>query len=347
MNIGVYVKGDHLYFSFLLAGLERLHHQGFCSLKYIYPWDNVFRSNGSSIILSMNLLGEGNCSKNICFDFSDSNDSVSDEALEYHDLYYKRSYNARQYAFKPLLLQNKIKPFGPVFPCKYSPFSRAMRNLTAGSLLYKNEPFNFKSMIGQFYNYQNLPHLADYENPVPSASKAYVLFQTRAWNPGNYENWREINDSRLQVIRALKAHFKDRFIGGFVPDTFSRRHYSDSLTVFPSSRRAYVNLMKESLICVYTRGLFDSPAFKLGEYLAAGRCIVAEPLINQLPEPLQEDLHYLPFATAEQCVAQCIQLDQDRSLANRMMNNNAAYYHDHVEPSRQLRRAIEMAFTKS
>lgn len=346
VDVTVYVKGNHFFFSFLYAGLERLQKKRFCSVRYIYPWNKEFRPSESDMLLSLNVADGADIKKRICFDLSDFSNTIYQEALVFHDFYFKRNYFAKNYIHLPEQLRKKILPFGLVFACKYNYGFRAFLNLLAGFSPNKSEKIRFKTKVGQWYNYLKFPDILDYESRSTLSETGTILFQTRAWNPHNHEYWQAVNESRLQVINALKAHFKERFIGGFVPDRFSRRHYPDAITSFKTSRIDYIQLVQKASICVYTHGLFHSPAFKLGEYLASGRCVVAEPLVNELPMPLIDGHHFLSFATADECVAKCELLLQNKSMINQMMHRNSVFYQEYVEPSRQLARAIEIAMAE-
>jgi len=343
IQVDVFVKGDHFFFTFVYAGLERLQRQGLYAIKYIYPWDRDFKSSPSNMILSLQVTTEQEKKRTMCIDMFDCNDRICEEALNEHDLYFKRNYNADKYNAWAKDKKNKIKPFGLVFACKYSKGPRALLNLLSGFSPNKNERIPFKTRIGQWVNYFKFPVLSDYESKFNLPGRNIILFQTRAWNPDNYVNWQEVNESRLNIIRALKRHFRDRFVGGFIPDHFSKQHYPDAITSFRSSRRAYVELLKQSKICIYTHGLFDSNAFKLGEYLACARCIVAQPMVNVLPVPLQDGVNYLSFTSTDECITKCERLLDNHDLANEMVQVNATYYWRHVEPSTQMDRAIKMA----
>ena len=98
------------------------------------------------------------------------------------------------------------------------------------------------------------------------------------------------------------------------------------------------------MIGIYTRGLHHSLAFKLGEYLASSKCIVTEPLRNELPSPLVPGKNYLEFSTPQECMQRCEQLLDDHDLANQMRRNNWEYYQREVRPDRHVLRCLERAF---
>jgi hypothetical protein len=335
----VHAGGNHLYMTFLYAGLYRLQHQNRIRLAFVKPDHTAKPSSG--LLLSMQVVDDRSRSI-ICFDMADATAITIDDPPDF-DFLFKRSFTKA--ALNAPGKDKRIYPFGLIFPCRYAARWRAIWNLYVSTLGAGKVEGSVKHRLGQWYNYWRLPELAAYENGAEKPGEGYILYQTRAWNPANYENWQEINQSRLKVIRALQSRFKERFVGGFMPDAFAVRHYSDAITTFPSSRKRYVELIKKAQVCVYTAGLFDSPAFKMGEYLASGRCIVAEPLANELPEPLQAGRHYLPFQSADECLQQCERLLQDSEMAQAMQHNNVAYYREHVEPSRQMERVLNIVMT--
>ena len=101
--------------------------------------------------------------------------------------------------------------------------------------------------------------------------------------------------------------------------------------------------MQTSMISVYSSGLDNCIAFKLADMLAAGCAIVSEPIRPQLPVPLVDGVNFLPFTTAEECVAQCRHLLDDPDVAERMRKANAAYYRDNVRPDRMAANLLDRA----
>ena len=141
-----------------------------------------------------------------------------------------------------------------------------------------------------------------------------------------------MNQERIALVKTLRAEFGEQFIGGVVADPFARQLCPDVLADRNIYRSSYLELAKQCIVGVYSRGLHHSLAFKLSEYLAAGLCIVSEPLKHQLPVPLEAGTHYLPFTTHAECVAHCRRLLTDAEEASRMREANQAYYRKWVEP---------------
>ncbi len=103
-------------------------------------------------------------------------------------------------------------------------------------------------------------------------------------------------------------------------------------------------MIRKTTVAVYTRGLHDSLAFKLAEYLAAGVCIVSDPFKHRLPVDLVPGVHYLPFTTHDECIRQCRRLLDNPTEAQRMRAANVRYYRDWVEPQAHIRDLLARAF---
>jgi hypothetical protein len=144
----------------------------------------------------------------------------------------------------------------------------------------------------------------------------------------------------------MRAEFGDRTIGGVVADSYARQFYPDVLAENNTHRFLYLRLLKKSAVAIYTRGLHQSLAFKLAEYLAAGLCIVSEPLLHELPVPLEAGVHYLPFTTHEECIRQCRWLLDNPAEAAAIRKANVCYYQRYVEPQSHVRLLLDRAFPK-
>jgi hypothetical protein len=136
----------------------------------------------------------------------------------------------------------------------------------------------------------------------------------------------------------------DQFVGGFVPDAYARQHYPDCVAPEKLDQNAYMQLVRSSRICIYSRGLRDSPAFKLGEYLAGSRCIVSQRFKTELSAPLEDGRDVLFFDTAEELVEKCRLLLNDTELQQRLSKGARTYYQQHVKPRQRVLQIFREAF---
>ena len=101
--------------------------------------------------------------------------------------------------------------------------------------------------------------------------------------------------------------------------------------------------MKRSAVCVASAGLHGSTGGKFGEYAAAGRAIVSEPLRYTVPGPFAAGENYLEYTTPEECVEQVRFLLAHPEKIRAMQENNRAYTRDWLTPERLIRNTLETA----
>ena len=286
----------------------------------------------------------------VAFELYDRSDVFVMGALTQADVYFKRNYYQPDLGNLPSELRGKIRPFGLNYPCHTAESLRATLSRVAAdySMRFLRSPLATARMIHRLELYYFLvgPDVSAFEYSPDQAVQRRVHFQTRAWDqeslgPDSHE---EVNRPRVELSRLLRKRFGNSFLGGIVPTDFARRYCPNDLSNEPTRRPKYVARSKAAMIGIYTRGLHHSLAFKLGEYLASSKCIVTEPLRNELPSPLVRGENYLEFSTPQECMQRCEQLLDDPDLANQMRRNNWEYYQREVRPDRHILRCLERAF---
>lgn len=350
IHVTAYADGNPYHLSYVFAGLYELVQQKQIKLKVTYPWS--FSKNKPSpgditlwLILKDDLT---NLSRKVVFDLHDKSDKYIVPRLEQCDIYFKRSYYKPDVEKLPPNLRKKVLPFGLNYACRSAyettPFFRMLGYYFAHRFNILKPTVSIKHLYYSLYLLKQTyssPRVADFEYALGEELKPIIFFQTRVW--GQHEsddNWIELNEGRVSVIRALKGAFGDRFVGGLIPTEVAIKYYSDCLTPLKTDRHSFIELSKRSLIGIYTRGISHSLAWKLPEYLAAAKCIVSEPLRNQIPLPLEPKKNYLEYHSPEECVEACGRLLDDSRLANQMRMNNYAYYQAEVKPSAHILKCL-------
>jgi Glycosyl transferases group 1 len=319
----------------VFEGLQRLHRRGEVVLS-------VRARSGKALWPRVVLLIARDSSgqeREIAVDVSDQRELFDAAALERADIYFKRSFWPDSLRSLSGDLSTKIQPFGLNNPAISLGTSRRVlrARLHAG-----------RSLAGLAVDARQLlalPEPRAFEAGADEPTEPLVLFQTRVW-PEHDSATAALNERRAALVRALRTVFGPRFVGGLVPSAVAKERFGDLITELPYDMRSYPRVVRGPLIGVYSRGLHDSVAFKFSEYLAASRCIVAEPPEAKLPQPLVEGTHYLGFDTVEECVSRCERLLRDPSAAEEMRRANAAYYRRQVEPAAHLLRILEQAFSR-
>ena len=95
-----------------------------------------------------------------------------------------------------------------------------------------------------------------------------------------------------------------------------------------TKREAYLQVIKEHNICIATTGLHNSISWKFGEYVAASRAILSEPLIYELPGNFENSKNYLSFNNEDELLNGTYSLLKNKDELFDMMNNNFHYYNN-------------------
>lgn len=289
----------------------------------------------------------------ICVDISDRSDLFCLKSLELVDVYFKRNYWTKSTAALPHSLAAKVQPAGVTFGC-YIPGSRG--------LLVKSA---FMSFIGRFNARHKFPAknsvkrlLSDldqircflprfaWERSPDDQVIPRIVFQTRVWR-GHLKSEldrTDVNESRISLTRALRDSFGFEDTVGLLDSPSSRELAPDAILSRKVTRAEYAHQLRTSLIAVNSHGLDGSAGFKVAEALAAGCAIVSEPLKVQLPVPFEAGVHYLPYDTPEQCVAQCRYLLNNPVIAEEMRATNLDYYRKYVSPPSLARQLLGRVF---
>ncbi len=188
-------------------------------------------------------------------------------------------------------------------------------------------------------------NISRFEN-FEKASENSIMFQTRCFLHENDKDVMQIHQQRYHLIKLLRRNFPDRFFGGFIPSKIAIEKYSDALTNVPTAPEEYLGAMKKAKIVIYTRGLANSPAWKMAEYLSQGKVIIAEPLTTELPVPLTEGKELLYFQNDTELIEKIKMVMEDGSLAARLSKNARIYFEKHVHPVQNTKRILELMLNK-
>ncbi|HEY0356928.1 MAG TPA: glycosyltransferase [Mycobacteriales bacterium] len=253
---------------------------------------------------------------------------------------FKRSFDAAQHAASPHAA--RIHPLGLVY------------NVTARRPYLRELPP--RQVVKRGLRADLTPYWWRFEDVPRPVRDPRVLFAARAWDPGGEpgehlgdralarDDREPLNELRATCVRRLRREFGGAFTGGLAPTPYARAAFPDC--VAPRSvtaRPAFLALVRQADVCVATRGLFGSNGFKLGEYVAAAKAVVSEPLQYAVPGDFRPGRNYLGFADADECVEQVAALVADPGRAYAMKTANYRYYHEYVRPDRMVLKTLMVA----
>jgi hypothetical protein len=344
------------HLSQLYTGFFLLHTRGVIAIKQLCIADNAFdksrpqhlraaRRAHLSVILNDDLK--------VHYDTHDSIE-VDADCLANCDFYFKRSFAADYVATNFPQQQHKLFPLGLNY------------HLLADSLDYfaLQRAWKLKGSLREFTH--SLVDILDTKNllkgnPRPKTLHALpnhtlpprVLFLVTAYDPHDdpersVEKVKErmsINETRAECIRLLRKELGDTFFGGFVRKPFTERNYPELLISDDFTRKGnYLKTLTAFPICVASNGLHGSIGWKMAEYVAAAKSIVAEKLNYQVPGDFLAGDNYLEFSTPEECVVQCLNLIANQALRNEIMAKNAIYYRSYLEPAALVLNTLRKTF---
>jgi len=265
------------------------------------------------------------------------------------DFYFKRSYKS---CLNDIAASN----------CSYHPLGFNYnvipdRKLTRDSLLYTLGRFKEpKKVYRDIVNYK-VEHLtaSDYEFIPKVNPENKILFLCRLWEFEKYDSApifqsqiEAINELRIASIRACKEAFGERFIGGVYDNSTSHKYAPDLIVPNEYTHKLkFLDLIKSSNICIGTTGLHNSIGWKMGEYVAASRAIISEPLHYELPGDFEEGTNYLKFENTDELTSQIDILLCDKRKMTDMMVANHKYYNSYLKPEKLVLNTLHQVLSGS
>ncbi|MDO4801914.1 MAG: hypothetical protein Q4A15_07080 [Prevotellaceae bacterium] len=320
----------------IMAGLSDLQHQGRIRLKM----DNCRLGMAAFVRVRW-------CGKTVVFDTQDGylNLGRSSEFLKDCDFYFKRSFDRR-------LNKEHFKDLAS----KCHPLWLNYMVMMPGSLYCGQDNGSMCGVKG-FVKYVLGMRSAEYftcdkfeEEPVFKNSKDLrILFLTRLWSsntedPKRKEFLREINETRIGLIRALRKRYGAHFCGGLRKSDLAMQLAPDLIVTYRmSNRRNFLRLLHEHDICIASTGLHNSIGWKLAEYVAASKAIVSERLHYEVTGDFGPNKNYLEYWDVSQALFAVERLMSNPEQVYRMKLENWRYYMECLRPDAIVWNALKIA----
>jgi hypothetical protein len=353
-EITIYPNTIAPWFSQVYAGLFDLQQSGKARVSISTQFDRSELMDAKSLALDVKEL-RSNKNISILIDLNDNRNFALPDAIDWFDVIVKRSYYQPEIDKLPERMRNKIIPYGINYNCgsasipivQLFTYHHLLRlRLLGGPKTNRYKPWFSMQHQLRFLFYlgrNNLSlHEPDFMATPDWPTKYSIFFITRLFKSG--QGLTEFSWQRIELVKALKKEFGSRFHGGIVRTELAERHCPKELLFTKISRRQFTKTLKESDIAVCTLGVGQSNPWKLGEAMAAARCIVSEPLLFKLPTPLQEEINIKTFNTVDDCLAACEELVRNPRLIKQMKENNRDYYQQYIKAERLLERVLVDSF---
>jgi hypothetical protein len=339
VEVEVHPHPSFTHLAYVLTGLATLARAGRLCLE-------AARGDPRShpLVLRCRVEGDQGSERRVVFDMLDRSNEWDLPGLDRADVYFKRSFHRPDVDRLGPDRAGRVEPFGMDFLVRSPESTRWMlRHAVLPELLASVRPPRprLADRLVDYRSFVGCPGVDEFEVPPEVPAAARIVFQTRVWSRGELGPESEaINDQRVLMLRALRREFGPRFSGGLVPTPLARERWPAELSDAPTRRRDHIRWVQSALVAVYTRGLHHSTAFKLPEYLAASRCVVAEPVRNALPQPLVPGEHFLEFRTPAECVERCAAVLASPELRDRLRRRAWDYWRAEGRPEVRIERCL-------
>ena len=200
-----------------------------------------------------------------------------------------------------------------------------------------------RATASAFRSFGDIATVASLE--APPGGDTTVLFQVRCWEPhegGDPADRHQVNDARAAMIRRLRHEFGPRFSGGFQRRPYAVERYADCVTDLPDDQPSYLALVRNAGVVVATTGLHGSLPWKLAEYTAMSRAVVAEANANAVPS--SHDGVFDVYRSVDECVERCTALLSDEALRRERQEASRRLWREHVRPDRLVQTRLEETF---
>ena len=318
MKVIVDPRSNYPYCSFYLFGLERI--VGYRNIVYSL---NPFRDLNDFGDMRF-IIKDGDKQTKYFIHMNDSY-HILEQDYEWSDVY--GCVNAN-FTHCPKEKYPKLVSLVPSFGIRYeSTFSKAMLNTMmilfpvwkyvqkkkewnkATQSMECNRMLNIKHYFTRRYKaWKNRLPLSAYDNEIKSEDN-YIFFLSTLWYSDDWnQNDKTVNLRRAHYVRVCKSIPGVTFEGGLLGDAFSSNQlFAD---VYTDKRETFANWLEKTKRSAF---VFNTPAFwnchgwKLGEFLALGKCIISTPLSNDLPHPLEHGVNIHFVEENEQSIREAVE----------------------------------------
>lgn len=315
---------DMLYASFYIQGLTQV----FGSRRIRFGRLGV-NARGSGCLNFM--VCDGAATRKVTISMADSY-QVDPELYHWCDVY--GSVNAN-FSKTPEQYHGKLVALCPSFGIRLDNVQKAL----LPSLLASYSSLPLKKRIGRWRRMLHRPTYNEYN--LSETERRYVFFLSTLWYSDEWnQNDAGLNTRRANFIRACKQLPEVDFEGGLVSqgkERSSEALFSDCLAEAVSMKKWMENTKRSTLV-FNTPAFWDCHGWKLGEYLAMGKCIASTALSNDLPVPLEHgvNVHFVEN-TLEDMKAAVAYMVNHPDYAAKLGQGAREYWEQYGTPEASLR----------
>lgn len=320
--INISARAPHL--CSVLTGFIMLEKQGKLRLSI----------NGDAELPQKGLLEVLIDDKRLAYDMMDGYNYTSEKEINDYittcDFYFKRSFSDE--LNKRIFSQNESK----IYKWGFNYLATCAENKFFNDDPSKRviETVNFfrgrKSL--KYFTYDKFEREPDY------TADPQILFMTRLWDRSqtSEKNIDEINLMRIELVKELKKEYPKNSVCGIYDNELARKICPE--LILPekfTNRKNYIEIMKNSDICIASTGLHGSIGWKTGEYIAASRAIISEKPNYEVTGDFEIGKNFLEFENVDECMKHIDFLVNNPEKIYEMKKRNHEYYQNYLRPDVQ------------
>jgi glycosyltransferase involved in cell wall biosynthesis len=329
MKSTVYIDAacDFLYSSYYIYGLKQIFRRVRFSSKYF----KSFQHNNAFVPF---VIKDENGLHKFIVDFGDSY-VIDENALNWCDVYGKININDEK---SPLSNHPKVVSVGPGFGIRLYSKPKTWRLACVNFSKAWRRVANKRRFFADYYSQLNRQGMDYYQKST--SKKDYIFFAGALW-----KKEQETNRFRANYIRACKRLKGVEFEGGFAPRSRNDIDGFEDLTMERNVPMAsYLLKLKESATVFNTPVILDCHGWKLGEFMAMGKAMVATPVKNRLPVPLVHGVNVHAVLGEEDEIFEALELlTSDDGYRQKIEDNIHAYYEAYVSPQKSIEILLQKA----
>ncbi len=278
-----------------------------------------------------------------CIDRSDHADTALGEGYDYETLervryYFKVNYNHEVVETDPILrtFREKIKPITSGFPLRL-PFSQYVWQ----------RPFSGKKNTAKWTNYKfserlrrwlNLPTLAQMQRLRQVKTPIDVFFVMSYYPQTHHSQNAELRHTLMEKLKNLAGF---NIVTGFATDKPLPAEY-ERYRLKRFGPLEYLQQLAQSKVVIYVRGAHDCISAKLGHYLALGKPICGQRILNNT-ENLYSNARFeeqFAFEDADVIVERAVELLAKPALRDKLARANAQTFDNRFAPDQVAARML-------
>ncbi len=274
--------------------------------------------------------------KKLVYDTLDHADVFFENELKQSDCYYKRSFQKRYVDLKG----KEIKPLGFNYwvdnKFHYQASPKVLLEYAIRKILKKD------NIIHSYKKFEDIPSLKNNQYEAILLTNLYDPKADEVENEEKEVEREQINQFRIECVKALRKTYPNQVLAGIKSSEYSEKVAKEYiLPKEVTSKDHFLALMKETNICICTKGLHNSNGWRLAEAIASAKCIVTEPLYNEVTGNFKKEQNYYEFHTVEELVEIVGDLIANKEKISNVMKANYEYYNQYLRPDMIILNTIE------